>query len=382
MTTYPERRSGRLTGKWITEVTENGERRRKRFDTQSAGQRWEDHIKLTGAPPPEATTDEAAGRTLRSVADEVKATKDTWQNGRDVSVIQRLETAIALIGPNVLIGNVQTTTLDKLVATLRKRPGRDKAKKMDPGTINRYLTAVSTVLTYAQEHVGADGKPYITSKPKIPWQTATKKRRHWLPEDVEAAVCAFMVSQGWEASEVTVRVLAASGLRWGEFEKLEPSVVVFEEAITAWLKLDLTKTNSPRDVPIDVGLAKELVALLASGDRPQYHTFYKHLKAALKSAGHLGSPHALRHTTGTRLMLNDVNLAVAKDFMGHSDIRTTLMYTHVTSRKLLEASKTFTPRAGQAPKEEIRVIEQPTDPKEEMEDNLILFPPVDGRGNR
>ena len=51
MSVYPERRNGRLTGKWIAEVTHLGVRVRKRFDTMREAQRWEDGVKATGAPP-------------------------------------------------------------------------------------------------------------------------------------------------------------------------------------------------------------------------------------------------------------------------------------------------------------------------------------------
>ncbi len=51
MSVYPERRNGRLTGKWIAEITHLGVRVRKRFDTMREAQRWEDGVKATGAPP-------------------------------------------------------------------------------------------------------------------------------------------------------------------------------------------------------------------------------------------------------------------------------------------------------------------------------------------
>lgn len=51
MSVYPERRSGRLSGKWIAEVTHIGVRVRKRFETKHEADRWADIIKATGAPP-------------------------------------------------------------------------------------------------------------------------------------------------------------------------------------------------------------------------------------------------------------------------------------------------------------------------------------------
>ncbi len=54
MAVYLEIRKGRLTGKWIAEVTRHGERRRKRFDQKLEAERWADFTKLTGGSQEEA----------------------------------------------------------------------------------------------------------------------------------------------------------------------------------------------------------------------------------------------------------------------------------------------------------------------------------------
>lgn len=141
-----------------------------------------------------------------------------------------------------------------------------------------------------------------------------------------------------------VRVLATTGLRWGEFERLEA-----EQLQGEWIKLDETKTDTPRDVPIDGELARELRAMLRNGARPKYETFRKHLKSAVKACGY--SPklcvHALRHSTATRLNQKGVPTAVIQRFLGHKAIQTTLKYTHVEHSDLLEAAKKLSPQRGE-----------------------------------
>jgi integrase len=335
MAVYPERRSGRLTGKWIAEITDHGERRRKRHETQAEAERWVGFIKLTGAPPPEVTV--ATENTFGAVAKEALEHHAGWQSDRDPSRGQRLDYVIEILGKDTPIVDVKTTDLDRLVKTLKVRPGKNG--KLSAGTINRYLAIASAVLSFGHK------RGYLPGVPSITWQKEEGKRIHWLTEPEEDALAAFMLACGQREAELTLRVLVATGLRWSEFEGLVPGDVQGE-----WIKLTKTKTDSPRDVPINLQLGERLRAMLALKSVPQYYTFRKLLKAALKSAGQSEalSVHCLRHTTATRLVHGDVNLAVVKDFLGHSSLNTTLKYTHVTQAKLADAAKILSPRAGQS----------------------------------
>lgn len=46
------------------------------------------------------------------------------------------------------------------------------------------------------------------------------------------------------------------------------------------------------------------------------------------------TPHTMRHTFATDLLRNNTNLVYVRDFLGHSDIQTTAMYTHVVNEDL------------------------------------------------
>jgi len=91
--------------------------------------------------------------------------------------------------------------------------------------------------------------------------------------------------------------------------------------------------------------AKTLTLVPLSGERRRYHVhdsqFSKALRKAVRETGinkRVGS-HTLRHSFASHLLLANYDIRTIQDMMGHSDVKTTMIYTQTVPSRTLQKRK-------------------------------------------
>ncbi len=97
----------------------------------------------------------------------------------------------------------------------------------------------------------------------------------------------------------------------------------------------------------DRGQGKGFVFLNARGTRLSRVGAWSVIKRAARAAGITKkvSPHTLRHTFATHLLEGGADLRAVQEMLGHADLATTQLYTHVDREYLRTVHRQYHPRA-------------------------------------
>jgi len=94
------------------------------------------------------------------------------------------------------------------------------------------------------------------------------------------------------------------------------------------------------------GYNEEALFVNNHGKKMTRQGFFKNLKKILKEKGLNDeiSPHTLRHSFATHLLNRGADLRSIQEMLGHSDISTTKIYTHISDDKVSKDYKKYHPR--------------------------------------
>jgi integrase/recombinase XerD len=162
----------------------------------------------------------------------------------------------------------------------------------------------------------------------------------------DRAMLELLYACGLRVSELvtlkTVQVGLAEGCLRVTGKGSKERLVPFGEEAHAWLRRYLAEARAA----ILGGQASDALFVTARGGAMTRQMFWKLIKAHAAKAGIDAplSPHTLRHAFATHLLNHGADLRAVQMLLGHADISTTTIYTHVARERLRALHAAHHPR--------------------------------------
>lgn len=232
-----------------------------------------------------------------------------------------------------------------------------KNKELKPQTIAHYLTSIKNYHKFLlQNSLIKEDIAESIERPKL-----AKKLPNTLNlEEVECLLDIKTITPFDYRNKCMLELLYGTGIRISELISLTINDI---DMINCTIHC-IGKGNKERIVPINDYVIDTLKKYLEvrplllknkttkelflnkSGNKISREGFFKVLKKLLleKGLNPNVSPHTLRHSFATHLLEYGADLRIIQEMLGHSDVSTTRIYTHVTNKKIKEDYDTYHPR--------------------------------------
>jgi integrase/recombinase XerD len=123
----------------------------------------------------------------------------------------------------------------------------------------------------------------------------------------------------------------------GDRERIVPLGKGAQDSLTHYLR-------DPRRI-LSKGKSSPLLFLGRGGRKLTRQRVWQMVRASSLSAGRNASPHMLRHSCATHMVENGADLRTVQTILGHADISTTQVYTHLALDRLKSVYQKHHPRA-------------------------------------
>jgi len=216
-------------------------------------------------------------------------------------------------------------------------------------TLNRKLSSINQFFNFCHTHHIIEGK-----KPTI---TMAK-----LPQNLPKFLSFEQISQSLEAIDkkskmglrnyALILFLYATGARVSEALKVQRSDVE-----GGWVKIRFAKNQKERVVPIAPVALQALNEHLQHASLESQYIWLNYQNNPLSRISaykivkrYLGvSPHTLRHSFASSLIIGGANLKVVQELLGHASLVSTQIYTHIHAQELAQTITTHHPLAKERP---------------------------------
>ncbi len=231
------------------------------------------------------------------------------------------------------------STTEELIAFLAQIENRR--------TLNRKLSAINAFFDFCiKEH-------FIENKPKVKLSKTAKNLPKFLEYDEIIQACKQIDTSTWlgKRDEAFILFLYASGARVSEAINVQKSDMQDE-----WLKIRNAKGDKERMVPLAAIVHEKLSLYL--NERPFVEDWLwlnyqgkrmSRITAFKITQKYLGvSPHILRHSYATSLVLGGADLRTVQELLGHVSIDTTQIYTSLHREDLAITLRSHHPLSRRA----------------------------------
>ncbi|NKQ40270.1 MAG: tyrosine-type recombinase/integrase [Sulfurovum sp.] len=209
-------------------------------------------------------------------------------------------------------------------------------------TLNRKLSAINSFLNFCHKY------DFRHKKIKIPMAKIPKNLPKYLSlEQIMSGIELIdRKSLIGKRDYALILFLYASGCRISEALSASRNDIV-----DAWLKIRYAKGEKERMVPLAPVALDALKAYLVESDIRSEHIWLNYKGDMLSRVSaykivkkYLGvSPHVLRHSFASALIIGGADLRVVQELLGHSSLITTQIYTHIEQKELSETVNRYHP---------------------------------------
>jgi integrase/recombinase XerD len=132
----------------------------------------------------------------------------------------------------------------------------------------------------------------------------------------------------------------------GDKERIAPLGKSAQGALRQYLAEGRAFVAAGKAKSAQLGANKSPLLFVARGGKPlTRQRIWQMVRAASAASGRKASPHMLRHSCATHMVENGADLRTVQTILGHADISTTQVYTHVALDRLRTVYRNHHPRA-------------------------------------